>query len=420
MKNAELYVNTGFSLLLGTLGTVSGSATKAPTTKPNSVWNEQETTETPIETQQPAAQEKTAEEEFTPFDENSKYKDKDTINVLKSVFPNYNNYDKSYQTRFATKYNTMVDIAKQNKQKLSDEIIETRLKNYAKGLDYHTFELCASQEKAQEYKNSRVGNTSIANLKQQYILKGMEETQAEEKAKEEMLNHIKTSYLQFGKEYVETYDIDGNGKVDVNEMFYRKLIDYYQAQDMKPDEIISKAEEMANKAKAGTLEEGSEEENLYYGVVSRIINLDNDNDDSLSTKEASAYLMSMALLNDDKHSITSEELIMADEMLESFDVSANIFNSDNNKIRLRGNQTLTEDEIEENLQAFAKDNDIPVEILKQIKQNKLSDNDIKNYIDILMKEKNMSEEDATTKILSVITARKFTENLNAYQEFFAK
>ena len=191
---------------------------------------------------------------------------------------------------------------------------------------------------------------------------------------------------------------------------------------MKPDEIISKAEEMANRAKAGTLEEGSEEENLYYGVVSRITNLDNDNDNSLSTKEASAYLMSMALLNDNKHSITPEELILADEMLESFDVSANIFNSDNNKIRLRGNQTLTEDEIEENLQAFAKENNIPVEILKQIKQQKqqLSENDITNFANKLAAEQNISTKEATTKIISVITARKFTENLNAYQEFFAE
>lgn len=205
--------------------------------------------------------------------------------------------------KIKSKYGMILTYNKQNNIETNEETLKERIINYAKGLRFQNFEKTAL-DKGGEYQS----DCSEA--------KTFEELQAK--------------YKQFGKEYVETMDQDGNGQIDAHEMFYSELTTLYEAQGMSYLQAKEKALETVKQFKdynAMNLPEegdsvyGTEEAEQFTDILVKMGVLDKDKNMSLSTDEAAAYLMAMAQLDDTKNNITSQENIRSELAIATQDMS---------------------------------------------------------------------------------------------------
>ena len=205
--------------------------------------------------------------------------------------------------KIKSKYEMILAYNKQNNIETNEETLKERIINYAKGLRFQNFEKTAL-DKGGEYQS----DCSEA--------KTFEELQAK--------------YKQFGKEYVETMDQDGNGQIDAHEMFYSELTTLYEAQGMSYLQAKEKALETVKQFKdynAMNLPEegdsvyGTEEAEQFTDILVKMGVLDKDKNMSLSTDEAAAYLMAMAQLDDTKNNITSQENIRSELAIATQDMS---------------------------------------------------------------------------------------------------
>ena len=193
--------------------------------------------------------------------------------------------------KIKSKYGMILTFNKQNGIETDEAQLKERIINYAKGLRFQNFEKSAL-EGGSEYQSDC----------------------SEAKTYEE----LQSKYKQFGKEYVETMDQDGNGQIDAHEMFYTELTTLYEAQGMTYLEAKTKALDVVKKfkdynavnlPKEGDPLYGTEEAEQFTNILVKIGVLDEDKNMSLSADEAAAYLMSMAQLDDTKNNITSQENI---------------------------------------------------------------------------------------------------------------
>ena len=189
------------------------------------------------------------------------------------------------------KYNTILAVDKANNTTTPTEKIQKRLTNYVKGLKYHNFEAGAQANNDAEFHSDCAKATS--------------------------LDELSKAYQQFGKEYVEFLDQDGDGEINLHEMFYQELQDFYSSsKEMKKTEAKKKAIEMLEKFKAYNMEtlpdENSElydtdEMELFTTVMKKIGLLDSDKNRQISSDEAGAYLMTTAKSLDGKNNIKAAE-----------------------------------------------------------------------------------------------------------------
>ena len=189
------------------------------------------------------------------------------------------------------KYNTILAVDKANNTTTPTEKIQKRLTNYVKGLKYHNFEAGAQANNDAEFHSDCAKATS--------------------------LDELSKAYQQFGKEYVEFLDQDGDGEINLHEMFYQELQDFYSSsKEMKKTEAKKKAIEMLEKFKAYNMEtlpdENSElydtdEMELFTTVMKKIGLLDADKNRQISSDEAGAYLMTTAKSLDGKNNIKAAE-----------------------------------------------------------------------------------------------------------------
>ena len=204
------------------------------------------------------------------------------------------------QSDVKSKYNTMLAVAKANRQELTDEEIQTRLANYIKGWKYNNF----------EKEVVKTGDSTLS-------------YDEHSKSGFKSLDEMKEAYKNFGDAFVEYYDQDGaedsaskDKNINLHEMFYSSLIDFYTGNGMNKTEARKKAIETTEKYKNFDLSkidswelDDSEEAELLSAVAIQIATLDQDNDYKISTDEAAAYLMTNAKAKDDRNAITGEEII---------------------------------------------------------------------------------------------------------------
>lgn len=218
------------------------------------------------------------------------------------------------------KYKTILEFNKANGIEIDDTKLEERIANYAKGMKYNKFEKDALKNTELEFKSDC---TKAKNL---------EELQA--------------AYKQFGKEYVEFYDNDGDGEINVHEMFYQELISKYEksniskkeAKGLTKEQIDAKAHVKAKAQAIQTLEKfktytkdnfpnendeifDTDEMELFTKVLMKIGILDEDKNGQLSSDEAGAYLMSKAHFIDDNNTISAKEDINVDTGIASQNMS---------------------------------------------------------------------------------------------------
>ena len=197
-----------------------------------------------------------------------------------------------YKRDVVSKYNTMKAV----NPNITDEELETRIVNYTKGWMYNNFE-----QKTLLGKNP-------ADFKSE-CSKATTETE------------LKDKYTQFAKEYIEYYDQNSDGEVDVAELLYDAVNShYFSTEKLNSAEAKQKAIQIVedftkNKLKAN--ENGSTDEKILASVIDKLnfLNLEatnSDSDKTLNVDEIKAYLLATAQMLDAKNDISSNEaFIMA-------------------------------------------------------------------------------------------------------------
>ena len=188
------------------------------------------------------------------------------------------------------KYKTILDYNNKNGITTNQTVLENRIVNYAKGLKYHNFE-------AEALKNNNAEFQSDC-------------------SKAKTLEDLAKSYQEFGKEYVEFMDQDGDGEINVHEMFYQELQDLYSIKGMSKTEAKQKAIETLGKFKSYNIDNLPDENNelydteemeLFTTVMKKVGLLDADANGQISSDEAGAYLMTTAQSLDNKNNIKAAE-----------------------------------------------------------------------------------------------------------------
>lgn len=141
--------------------------------------------------------EKNKQNEENKKPEESKKPEEVIANALEKAGIDYESQSSELKSHILNKYDMMMRMYGDNKP--DDSIIDQRLVNYAKGYKFHQFELLAGQGAAVDDYKLDTSNTE------------------DKKAK----------YLEFGKQYVEIYDNNGDGKADIWEIFHQELIEHY-------------------------------------------------------------------------------------------------------------------------------------------------------------------------------------------------
>ena len=197
-----------------------------------------------------------------------------------------------YKRDVVSKYNTMKAV----NPNITDEELETRIVNYTKGWMYNNFE-----------QKTLLGKNPV-DFKSE-CSKATTETE------------LKDKYTQFAKEYIEYYDQNSDGEVDVAELLYDAVNShYFSTEKLNSAEAKQKAIQIVedftkNKLKAN--ENGSTDEKILASVIDKLnfLNLEatnSDSDKTLNVDEIKAYLLATAQMLDAKNDISSNEaFIMA-------------------------------------------------------------------------------------------------------------
>lgn len=206
--------------------------------------------------------------------------------IVKNLVKDFEKLPAGIQKDLVHKYNVIKTVTPD----ITEEVLTKRLNNYAQALKFHNAELAANTDDSVVYESA----CSAATTNEELV----------------------TAYEQFGTEYVELYDQNGDGAIDVHEMFYQELVDYYMSEGDDRTTALSKAnaaEKLFTNFNLDALPNGdSAEEELFKRVVKKFKMLDIDDLKTISTKEAAIHLLSTAQLHDKLNNITAAEFSDSD------------------------------------------------------------------------------------------------------------
>lgn len=192
-----------------------------------------------------------------------------------------------YKRDVVSKYNTMKDV----KSNITDEELETRIVNYTKGWMYNNFE--------------------------QKTLLGKNPAEFKSECKANTVDELKGKYTQFAKEYIEYYDKNSDGEIDVAELLYDAVNShYFSTEKLNSTEAKQKAIQIVEdftKNKLQPNENGNTDEKILASVISKLdfLNLEatnSDSDKTLNIDEIKAYLLATAQISDTNNDIRSDEV----------------------------------------------------------------------------------------------------------------
>ncbi len=193
-----------------------------------------------------------------------------------------------YKRDVVSKYNTMKVV----NPKITDEELETRIVNYTKGWMYNNFE--------------------------QKTLLGKEPAEFKSECKASTADELKDKYTQFAKEYIEYYDKNSDGEIDVAELLYDAVNShYFSTEKLNSAEAKQKAIQIVEDFTQNKLqpnENGNTDEKILASVIDKLdfLNLEattnSDSDKTLNVSEIKAYLLATAQMLDAKNDISSDEV----------------------------------------------------------------------------------------------------------------
>ena len=183
------------------------------------------------------------------------------------------------------------------------DIIKLRIKNYAIGWEFTDFETRAVNDKTATYKYN--SDTTLP--------------------EEEQFAKLKQHYQELSAGYIEYYDGDGNGSINLYEMFTFELAEYYESQGQSKQEAMNKA---INKTREYMSMSFADIQNstdtsfemsilkqlqVRYGVLEDQANgMDINSLKTLDQDEVQAYLFAKAQYLDNKNSISANESFAVD------------------------------------------------------------------------------------------------------------
>ena len=195
-----------------------------------------------------------------------------------------------YKRDVVSKYNTMNAV----NPKITDEELETRIVNYTKGWMYNNFE--------------------------QKTLLGKEPAEFKSECKASTVDELKDKYTQFAKEYIEYYDKNSDGEIDVAELLYDAVNShYFSTEKLNSAEAKQKAIQIVEDFTQNKLqpnENGNTDEKILASVINKLdfLNLEattnSDSDKTLNINEIKAYLLATAQMLDENNDIKSDEVSM--------------------------------------------------------------------------------------------------------------
>ncbi len=210
--------------------------------------------------------------------------------ILQNAGINFDEESAEFQRDVVSKYDLIMSVAEKSGQEVDETTLQTRIENYAKAWKFQQFNKQSVLGEVGEFQSD------CSNAK--------------------TLDELKQSYKQFGAEYTEFYDNDGNKAVDAYEMFYQELQDHYSTKGLSSAEAKAKAleviQEYSQKGYSiANLPDNvdTDEMELFTLVLSKIGVLDANKDGVLGQDEAASYLLTMAQMNDKKNNITSQEFL---------------------------------------------------------------------------------------------------------------
>ncbi len=226
---------------------------------------------------------------------------KELTDILKTAGIDFDSESEEFQNALTVKYNTMLDFAKRNNETLSDAVKTRRMVNYAKAWKFNQFEQQA------------MDNKSPADWKYGEDIEG--------KTDAEKLEILKEHYDKMADQYIELYDNNGDGSVDILEMFCREFEEHCLSIGMDSKGAhtlaIQKTEEFSKMsfADVDASEDTSSAMVLYKMLISKFGTLeasstpDIDKIKQLSKDEIQAYLFTMANYDGTgKNDITANEV----------------------------------------------------------------------------------------------------------------
>lgn len=199
---------------------------------------------------------------------------------------------------------------------ISEDELTIRLENYAKALEFNNARLNESEYQSDCSKAKNIDELALA-------------------------------YKQFGKEFVELYDNDGDSSISFDEMLYREILDEYKPDLVELFKKKRKSEEEAERLASITAEKkalevvekyckdmnnlpdlntlGAQRDyDLVLKTMQKFSVLDaaaaGQGDEKITATEAAAHLMSMAQLDDAKNNISSREFQYTKLILKFKDV----------------------------------------------------------------------------------------------------
>ena len=217
---------------------------------------------------------------------------------------NIDNTDATYEqlkNDVTNKYNSIVNMSKVMGQPLDPNVLQVRLNNYVKGWAFNQFE-----------KNAVTGDTPS---NWNYSI-------PENASDEEAMNLLKGYYDKLSDSYIEFYDGDGNGSIDIIEMFNQELVEHYKEQGLPDNKARLKALEVASKysqmsfAEINQSSDNSQEKQLFmllqtkYGVLedAPMDRMTIQDIRTLDNAEVQAYLFTKSQFNGDgSNTITPQE-----------------------------------------------------------------------------------------------------------------
>lgn len=242
----------------------------------------------------------------TLTEENAQVAEEKIKTILTNSGINVDDITEEDMAKIKSKYEMICTYNEQNNIETKDEVLQERIVNYTKGLRFQNFE-------------------------KQVLEKDGPAEYESDCSKAKSIEEFRSMYKQFGKEYVETMDQDGNGQIDAHEMFLTELTALYESKGMSSLAARNKAlgvvEEFKiynamNLPQEGDALYGTDDAEKFVSVLLNIGVLDKDKNMSLSSDEAAAYLMAMAQLNDSKNNITKSESTKATMAIATNDMSA--------------------------------------------------------------------------------------------------
>lgn len=220
----------------------------------------------------------------------------DILNIDKSD-PAY----EQLKSDVSNKYNSMINTAKLRREQLDQNVLQVRLNNYVKGWAFNQFE-----------QNVVIGKNPSA---WKYSI-------PDDATDEEAMELLKGYYDKFSDSYIEFYDGNGDGSIDILEMFNQKLVEHYKLCGLSDNEARLKALDVASrysKMSFREIEQSSDDSNemqLYKTLMSKFGVLEDAPTDkmtiqdirTLDDKEVQAYLFTKSQFNGDgANTITPQE-----------------------------------------------------------------------------------------------------------------